>query len=353
MAIDARARMRSRLLRTSAAALLTLATATATASLADARRIDMDVSARAIEAFDIGSDQQQFGELTFDGGLELYATSRHFGALSGIALYDGQTRFIGVADTGFWYAGEIKRDAAGRATGMTDVHMWSISGPNGETDMDKWDADAEGVTVEGDRVFVSFERNHRIAEYRLNPDGPPTFVKEAPPPVDLKELRRNKGFEMVAIAPDGTPLGGSRVGVSERSLDRNGNMMAYVIPPDGKSWQFSVKRNDEFDITDGKFLPGGDLVLLERRFNMTDGVAMRLRRISVADIAPGATVDGERLLDADMGYQIDNMEGLAITTDPDGTPRLTMVSDDNHSLLQRSLLLEFRLTGPKREAKTN
>ena len=57
------------------------------------------------------------------------------------------------------------------------------------------------------------------------------------------------------------------------------------------------------------------------------------------------------MLEADLLYQIDNMEGLAITTDPDGTPRLTIVSDDNHSILQRNLLLEFRLVGGRKQVR--
>jgi hypothetical protein len=72
---------------------------------------------------------------------------------------------------------------------------------------------------------------------------------------------------------------------------------------------------------------------------------MRLRHFKANEIMADATIDGEILLEADMLYQIDNMEGLSITTDGDGTPRLTIISDDNHSLFQRNLLLEFRLTG--------
>ena len=161
----------------------------------------------------------------------------------------------------------------------------------------------------------------------------------------LYELRRNRGFETVTIAPPASPLAGALVGVTEKSLDRNGNIMAFVRRPDGSSFEFSVRRVGEFDVTDGQFLPDGDLILLERRFNIADGVAMRLRRIANGDIARGVTVDGEELLQADLLYQIDNMEGLSITIDPDGTPRLTLVSDDNHSILQRNLLLEFRLVG--------
>jgi hypothetical protein len=70
---------------------------------------------------------------------------------------------------------------------------------------------------------------------------------------------------------------------------------------------------------------------------------MRLRRISMSDIAPGAVVDGPVLLFADMGYQIDNMEGLSAHRGPDGATILTMISDDNFSILQRTILLQFRL----------
>jgi hypothetical protein len=49
------------------------------------------------------------------------------------------------------------------------------------------------------------------------------------------------------------------------------------------------------------------------------------------------------MLEADMRYQIDNMEGLDIWQAPDGTTRLSLVSDDNKSILQRNLYLEFAL----------
>lgn len=49
------------------------------------------------------------------------------------------------------------------------------------------------------------------------------------------------------------------------------------------------------------------------------------------------------LLEADMRFQIDNLEGMDITADTDGSARITLVSDDNHSLLQRNLMLEFKL----------
>ncbi|MCY1559240.1 hypothetical protein D9M68_962560 [compost metagenome] len=55
-------------------------------------------------------------------------------------------------------------------------------------------------------------------------------------------------------------------------------------------------------------------------------------------------VDGEVIFEADMRHQIDNMEGLDVVVRPDGEVRVIVVSDDNHSILERNLMLEFRLT---------
>jgi len=104
-----------------------------------------------------------------------------------------------------------------------------------------------------------------------------------------------------------------------------------------------VKRNGNFDITDGAFLPDGDLLLLERSYTMAEGVKMRLRRIYGESIARGAVADGPVLLEADMSYQIDNMEGLDIWRRGDGAQVVSLISDDNHSILQRNLYLEFIL----------
>ena len=75
--------------------------------------------------------------------------------------------------------------------------------------------------------------------------------------------------------------------------------------------EFSVKRRDDFDISDCTVLPSGDVLLLERRFAwLRGGIAMRLRRIAIADIKPGALVDGPVLLFADMALP-DRQHGRA------------------------------------------
>jgi hypothetical protein len=130
--------------------------------------------------------------------------------------------------------------------------------------------------------------------------------------------------------------------VSEKSLDKAGNIFAAIIEGPHKG-VFTVKRSGDFDITDGAFLPDGDLLLLERSFTVAEGVKMRLRRIKGEAIARGSVADGPILLEADMGYQIDNMEAMDVWRRADGQLMVSLMSDDNHSMLQRNLYLEFVL----------
>jgi hypothetical protein len=109
--------------------------------------------------------------------------------------------------------------------------------------------------------------------------------------------------------------------------------------------RFSVKRSGNFDVSDCAILPPNDLLLLERSFSPLSGVAMQIRRIPLASLKEDAVADGPVLINADMGFQIDNMEGLGVHRTPQGETVLTLVSDDNFSVIQRSLLLQFTLPG--------
>jgi hypothetical protein len=152
----------------------------------------------------------------------------------------------------------------------------------------------------------------------------------------------NKGLEALVMVPKGLPLAGTLIAISERGLDPQGNLIAFLVG--GKTpGQFAVRRTNNFDVSDAVLLPNGDLLILERKFSWTTGLAVRIRRIPLASVAPGATVDGPVIFDADLGEEVDNMEGIDAHVTPEGDTVLTMISDDNFSLLQRTLLLQFTL----------
>jgi hypothetical protein len=302
----------------------------------------VQVDASPVRAFRLDTAETRFGRLEFVGGLVLNSANPLFGALSSIRFLPDAQNFVIVMDTGHWLRGRIARDGDGRLQALRDVQITSMADRYGRTETDKFDMDSEGLALRGENALVSFERQHRVDVY----EGP-DFERSRPqrtlptliPPA---YLRTNGSFEAIAVAPEDSPLKGAVVVVAERSLDESGNLYAAVLdgPMRGR---FMVRHKDSFDVSDGAFLPSGDLLLLKRRFTMALGIGLRIVRIKAGDIRPGAVVDGEILMEADMGNQIDNMEGMDVVRGPDGSTRLILVSDDNHSILQRNLMLEFKL----------
>ncbi|HMJ44175.1 MAG TPA: esterase-like activity of phytase family protein, partial [Pseudolabrys sp.] len=163
-------------------------------------------------------------------------------------------------------------------------------------------------------------------------------------PPDFKTFTSNKSLECLAAAPKNSSLAGSLIVVTEESLDAAGNHRSFLIKG-GHVDRFTVTRSDDFDVTDCTILLPGDLLLLERRYSPARGVAMRIRSVPLAAIKPGALADGKTLIEADLGYQIDNMEGIAVHRNAAGETIITVVSDDNFSPLQRNLLLQFAVVG--------
>jgi hypothetical protein len=312
---------------------------------ADAGFAPVEVRALPVTQFLRGSSQTQFGALRFLGGLELVSKNHAFGSLSGLDFApDGRTLYA-VADTGYWFRATLLADNTGRPTGLADTVLGPVLGDNGKPPGEKIAADAEGLRLtEHDgklTALVSFEQVARVRAFAA-PDVAASIPTRVPLPKFVNGIRHNQGLESIAVAPAGGALAGSIVVIAERSLDAAGNHRGFILsgPHAGV---FSIRRSDDFDISDATFLPDGDLLILERRFSFSDGFAMRIRRIAAAEIAAGATVDGMVLVESGTRYQIDNMEGLAVRPGPAGTTILTLISDDNNNLLQRTLLLEFAL----------
>jgi hypothetical protein len=294
----------------------------------------IDVQVRPIAEFRIGYAEKMFGPLEFVGGLEMVSPEADFGALSAFRFTKPGGDFVGVADTGFWFFGTIEHDADQKPSGVTNFRMEQMVDESGEVITRKWLVDAEGLDVKDGIATVGFEREQRVAQFRIEPGD----MKAAFLTLDFQ----NRGFETVTRAHPFGQHEGALVVVSEKSLDEDGNIFAAIIEGPQKGI-FKVKRSGDFDITDGAFLPNGDLLLLERSFAMADGVKMRLRRIYGEAIARGSVADGPVLFQADMGYQIDNMEAMDVWMRADGAQMVSLMSDDNHSILQRNLYLEFVL----------
>jgi hypothetical protein len=301
----------------------------------------LEIQAKPIESFDPREPQRrQFGKLVFRGGLELSSSHNQFGGLSGIRVSpDGN--FLALTDKAHWIRGRIvyRGDAP---SGLADAEVAPMLYADGRPITARGWYDTEALAEDAGFVYVSLERVHRILKFDYGKRGLMARATLVPVPPDLAKLPSNKGVECLVVAPKGTPIAGALIAISERGLDAAKNTRAFIIGGP-KPGSFSVKLSDEFDIVDCALAPNSDLLILERHFSWRRGVAMRLRRVAMSEVVPGAVLEGATQISADMGFQIDNMEGLSVHRSASGETVLTLVSDDNFSIIQRTILLQFTL----------
>lgn len=309
--------------------------------------VTIEVNARQIPAFEPRDRSRvRFGSLQYRSGLVLTSSYRGFGGLSGIRVDARGERFLAISDQGGWFTGAI-RYADGKMVGLDDVAAAPVLGADGRPITEKryW-YDTESLARDGSIVYVGLERVNQIMRFDFSRGGTSARGEVLPVPPGVRKLPSNKGLEAMVAVPKGRdralPLAGTLIAFSERGLDADGNLVAFLIggPTPG---QFSVRRTDKFDISDATLLPSGDLLILERKFSWFTGINIRIRAIPLSSIAPNALVDGPSLFDADLGHEVDNMEGIDAHVTDEGETVLTMISDDNFSLLQRTLLLQFTL----------
>jgi hypothetical protein len=283
---------------------------------------------------------RRVGEMTFLGGLELRASEKEFGGFSGLHVSPDGARMLAVSDMGYWLQADLVHDEAGALTGARNARLSRMLDPDGKPLSGKARGDAEGLFVTDDGILVSFEQKHRIWRYPLTNDLSSAVPIALPAPADISSIERNKGLEALVQLP-----GGALLLLTEESLDREGHIRGWLGAPGGKSYTpLRLKRVPPFAVTDAALLPGsGELLILERRFSVLGGLGIRLRRLPLSRIRPGALLDGPRAAEFSAGQNIDNFEGLATRPDGNGGALVYLLSDDNFNRFQRTLLMHFRL----------
>jgi hypothetical protein len=328
-------------------ALLTLAVAAVWSAHAQkpppaTKHVAITVQAKPLGGFQPREpDRVAFGPLIFRGGLELMSNYRDFGGISSLRVERDGSRFLAITDRGQWLRGRI-RYAGDAPVGIDQAEMAPILGPDGKPLTTRRWYDAEALADDGGIVYVAIERVHRILWFDYGKDGVLARGQLMRVPPEFRQLPFNKGIEGMVVAPQGSPLAGTLIAFSEKSLDAAGNIRGFLIggPSPG---MFTVKRSDDFDITDAALTPNNDILILERSFSLLRGPGMRIRRVPLSEVRPGAVLEGTVLIEADRGYHIDNMEGISVHQSAAGDTVVTLISDDNFSKLQRTLLLQFTL----------
>ena len=329
-----------------AAAMLPILCGGAHAQLLPAPAADppakIEIRARPIDSFDPReTSRKQFGSLMFRGGLELSSSHKQFGGLSSIRVGANGSNFLAVTDRGYWLRGRITYGGE-VPTGIADAEIAPMLYSDGRPITARGWYDTEALAEDSGIAYVALERVHRILKFDYGKRGLLARGTLVPVPPEMGKLPSNKGIECLMVAPKGSSIAGALIAISERGMDDAGNIRGFLIGGP-KPGLFSFKPSDDFDVVDCAITPNSEVLILERYFSWRRGVAMRIRRVPLTDIVPGAVLEGQLLISADMGFQIDNMEGLSVHRAANGDTVLTLVSDDNFSLIQRTILLQFTL----------
>jgi len=334
----------------------------ATACMAGSPRIDAQtegpgealdapiaINARPIAHFQPGRpDIKRFGDLEFRGGLVLSSPSEHFGGLSGLVMEADGRSLLSVSDVGSWLRADVAYEG-NRPAGLGRGRIGALHAVGGRSLRDKREQDAESVTLvdgtlERGTLLIGFERVHRIGRFEIRGGQVQPPSKYLRLPAEGRRMPANQGIEALAVIRAGA-LKGSVVAFAERFTRGTGYHTGWIWVG-GEPHRLQLRDIDGFDITDAAGLPDGGLLVLERYFRWTAGVHMRIRRLLPTEIKPGARLTGRIVLEADSGFEIDNMEGIAVHSGAGGETVVSLISDDNFNrFLQRNVFLQFTLLG--------
>ncbi len=253
-----------------------------------------------------------------------------FGGLSGLEVSSDGTAFFALSDRSLLFEGRISR-TDGIVTDALVHTPWKLR--DGESQVFRGKSgDSEGLALSDDGdLLISFEGIPRLS---LVPEKQPDQINlhRFPRPNAFRRMPENASLEALAV-------------------DRNGTY--YTLPEDTRdgsdfpvwrfrdnSWDqpFHISRQGDFLPVGADFGPDGMFYLLERRLGFP-GFASRIRRFTITGDRISA---GETILETTPG-QHDNLEGIAIWKDTQDRIRITMVSDNNYFILQRTEFVEYMI----------
>jgi len=274
-----------------------------------------------------GNHTATAASLNLRGSYYWQSSKAEFGGLSGIAMSNEGTRVSAISDRGAIFLGNVER-RDGLITGVSAVERYTLQDEDGNPPA-LFLQNAEGLSADVDGSFyVAYEGWARVWLYK-HPDALPEWLHVWD---RFWDLIGNSGFE--ALAQDGN---GDLYVISEQT--DNGTFPVFIYNGDVWSKGTSIPQMDGFRISGADFGPDGALYVVERKFSWFRGFATRIRRL---ELNGAGIAKDTRLLDSPFG-ELDNSEGIDLWQDADGTTIVTLLSDDNFSPFQKTLITEFEL----------
>ncbi len=277
---------------------------------------------------------RRLGALVFERGYRLRSADPAFGGFSSLFVEDD--RFTLLNDGGNFITFRLDSHGA-----LSDRRSGALPGGPG-IGWDKSDRDSESMTRDPKTgaIWVGFENSNEIWCYR---PGFTSVLRHAAPRA-MHKWPTNGGPEAMVRQADGSFLVLSETGRWPKSKGHAALFYATDptrLPRKGYRWSYLPPLG--FFPTDIAQLPDGRMLLLNRQFNLLRGFRVTMTVIDPRAIAPGKTVVGREIARFAPPVLHDNFEGIAVVREKDGGTAIWIVSDDNQSVFQQSLLLKFRL----------
>jgi hypothetical protein len=288
------------------------------------------------------------GLLDYRGGLWLQSSDPRMGGLSDLRVSADGRRLLAITDCGSVLEASLLHDARGFLSGIADEQITPIGGLSGPLVGDE--CDAEGLSpLPGGELAVAFETVQRILVY---PPGTPPLARatrELQLPADIDDVTsRNSGLEALAPLTQGGLLA-----LAEGPRGRPNATRAWTLR-DG-SWTsiayplfYEAGFPEPFRPTGATVLPGGDVLVVERRF---PPMAVRIRRLPAGTLRENGDLTGSEVARLALPLSVDNFEGIDSVRTEAGETLVYLLSDDNGCAkgglavptVQRTLLLAFAL----------
>lgn len=270
----------------------------------------------------------------FAGGWHLRSAAPGFGGLSGLAS-DPHGNLLAISDQGAFVWIELVDGvpASARLAPMRDAAGRVLTG--------KRRRDAEGLDLHEGMALVSFERDHRVLAFDLAGCG------AAARGVEVARLDGRISGLRQSMAPNG--------GAEGLVTTARGEVMLALEMTDGGLPLAWLSASGAAHLA-GRIEPRGAPVLtgLDRvddtyyavLRSYSPGTGNVIEVVSFPRPAGAAFISVRRILRLAPRHGTDNFEGIALTHRDDGGLRLFLVSDDNFSTRQRTLLYAFDLLSP-------
>ena len=283
------------------------------------------------------------GGLTYLGGVQLTSGDPAFGGFSALSV--AGDRFTLLSDGGNMVRFRMGADWQPRAIAFANLP----SGPR--TGWEKRDRDSESLALDPrtGQAWIGFENDNSV--WRFSPGLARAEAETAP--------RAMRGWDVSGGPESLARLADGRfVAISEashvpprvwrgRARERLRTRDALIFAGDPAvagthARRFAYMPHERYDPVDVAELPNGDLLVLDRDFALPFRWSNRLSIVPAGQVRPGSVARGRLVAVLDRPLVHDNFEGLAVTREGKDTI-VWLVSDDNQWVLQRSLLLKFRL----------